>query len=88
MTTRKQQLFDKAQAERRRCASWLVERMRDGKPKVLTKAEYREQAMAELGVSKHSFDAGWVWAIEETGRHDWYHGHALSQRKPASADKH
>jgi hypothetical protein len=88
MTTRKQQLFEQAQVERRRCASWLVERMRDGKPKALTKAQYREQAMAELGVSKNSFDAAWVWAIEDTGCHDWYHGHALSIRKLPSPRAH
>lgn len=88
MIPRKQQLFDQAQAERRRCASWLVERMRDGKQKALTKAQYREQAMAELKISKKSFDSAWVWAIEETGRHDWYHGHALSIRKSSSRRAH
>lgn len=82
------QLHENADAERRRCASWLVERMRDGKPKVLTKAQYRAQAIAELKISKNSFDAAWVWAIEETGRHDWYHGHALSIRKPTTPSAH
>ena len=88
MTPSKQQLFDTAEAERRRCASWLVERMRDSKPKALTKAQYREQAMAELKISKNSFDAAWISAIEDTGRHDWYHGNALSTRKPTTPSAH
>jgi hypothetical protein len=46
--------------------------MRDNKPKFLTKAELREVAMRELKVSKNSFDFGWMSAIEDTGRHDWY----------------
>lgn len=87
MRTRKEQLWAKADEERRRCASWLVERMRDGKPKALTKAQYREQAMGELRISKNSFDAAWVSAIEENGRHDWYHGHALSMRRRSSKVK-
>ena len=37
-----------------------------------TKAELRDAAVRELNVSKNSFDYGWIDAIEETGRHDWY----------------
>lgn len=66
---------------------WLLESMRDNKPKVLTKAQYRAQAMAEL-VSKNTFDAAWIETIEDTGRHDWYHGHALTMRKPPSLRSH
>jgi hypothetical protein len=51
---------------------WLVPFMRDDKPKFLTKAELREAALRELGVSKSAFDSGWIEAIEQTGRHDWY----------------
>jgi hypothetical protein len=46
--------------------------VRDGQPKVQTKAEFRDAAMRELEVSKNSFDFAWIWVIEETGRHDWY----------------
>jgi hypothetical protein len=46
--------------------------MRVVKPKFLTKAELREAALRELGVSKSSFDFGWIEAIEHAGRHDWY----------------
>jgi hypothetical protein len=28
--------------------------------------------MRELKISKNSFDAAWIAAIEDTGRHDWY----------------
>ena len=46
--------------------------MQGNQPKFLTKAELREAAIRELKVSKNSFDFGWISAIEETGRHDWY----------------
>jgi len=36
--------------------------------------EYRAMAMPELDVLKSAFDAGWIWAIEDTGRQDWYQG--------------
>jgi hypothetical protein len=38
----------------------------------LTKDELRAAAMRELNVSKLSFDMGWIMAIEDTGRQDWY----------------
>jgi hypothetical protein len=46
--------------------------MQANQPKFLTKDELREAAMRELNVSKNSFDFGWMSAIEDTGRHDWY----------------
>jgi hypothetical protein len=46
--------------------------MQNNQPKFLTKAELRDVAMRELKVSKNSFDAAWVIAIEDAGRHDWY----------------
>jgi hypothetical protein len=70
--TRSQKLSERADEERRRCRDWLLPFMRDNKPKFLTKAELREVAMRELKVSKNSFDFGWMSAIEDTGRHDWY----------------
>jgi hypothetical protein len=72
MASRKQILADKADRERRLCQEWLMRFVRDGQPKVQTKAEFRDAAMRELEVSKNSFDFAWIWVIEETGRHDWY----------------
>jgi len=46
--------------------------MRNGQPKSLTKDELRSAAVRELNVSKNAFDFGWMAAIEDTGRHDWY----------------
>ncbi len=46
--------------------------MQNNQPKFLTKDELRSAAMRELNVSKLSFDIGWIMAIEDTGRQDWY----------------
>ena len=46
--------------------------MRENQTKFLTKAELRDAAKRELKVSKNSFDFGWIEAIEQAGRHDWY----------------
>jgi hypothetical protein len=35
-------------------------------------AELRSVAIRELNVSKLSFDMGWIMAIEDTRRQDWY----------------
>ncbi len=69
---RKKELCDKAEGERRRCELWLLTFMRDGQPKLATKAELRAVAMRELQISKNSFDAAWIGAIEAAGRQDWY----------------
>ena len=52
MKSRKQELSEKADVERRRCQDWLLRFVRDGQPKVLTKAELREAAMRDLKISK------------------------------------
>jgi hypothetical protein len=70
--TRSQELSDRADDERRRCRDWLLPFMQTKQPKFLTKDELRSAAMRELHVSKLSFDMGWIMAIEDTGRHDWY----------------
>ena len=70
MASCKQILADKADRERRLCQEWLIRFVRDGQPKVLTKAELRDAAMRELRTSKNSSDCAWFWVIEETGRHD------------------
>ena len=62
----------KAEEEMRRCTDWLVQFMRNGEPKFLTKSELCRAAMTELKVSKNSFNVAWINAIEQTGRHDWY----------------
>lgn len=71
-SSRSQELSAKAGEERRRCRDWLLNFMRDNQPKFLTKAELCDAAMRELNVSKNSFDFGWIEAIEQSGRHDWY----------------
>jgi hypothetical protein len=71
-SSRSQELFEKADEERRRCRDWLLNFMQENHPKFLTKAELREAAMRDLKVSKNSFDFGWIEAIEQSGRHDWY----------------
>ena len=68
---RKKELWDKAEAKRQRCRQWLLDYIRPGQPKRVTKAALREAAIRELKVSKNSFDAAWIAAIEETARHDW-----------------
>jgi hypothetical protein len=69
---RKKELWDKAEAERQRCRQWLLDYIRPGQPRCVTKAALRDAAMRELKVSKNSFDSAWIGAIEDTGRHDWY----------------
>jgi hypothetical protein len=54
------------------CRDWLLPLMQNNRPKFLTKNELRGAAMRELNVSKNAFDMGWMMAIEDTGRHDWY----------------
>jgi hypothetical protein len=70
--SRRQELSEKADDERRRCRDWLLPFMRDNQPKFLTKDELRLAAVRELNVSKLSFDFAWIDAIERTGHHDWY----------------
>jgi hypothetical protein len=77
---RKKELWDKAEAERQRCRQWLLDYIRPGQPKRVTKAALREAAIRELKVSKNSFDAAWIGAIEETARHDWYEPLRRQQR--------
>jgi hypothetical protein len=58
--SRNQELWEKAAEQWERCRNWLLPFMRDDKPKFLTKAELREAALRELGVSKSSFNFGWI----------------------------
>ncbi len=68
----KQTLYEAAKEQRQKCRDWLLPHMRNGKSKTFTKDEYRAMAMKELGASKSAFDVGWIWAIEDAGRRDWY----------------
>ena len=77
---RKKELWDKAEAERRRCRQWLLAYIRPGQAKRVTKAALRDAAMRELKISKNSFDAAWIAAIEDTARHDWYQPLRRQQR--------
>ena len=70
--SRSQELAERANEERQRCRDWLLKFMLGKQPKFLTKAELRDAALRDLNVSTNSFDLGWIEAIEETGRHDWY----------------
>ena len=68
----REELSEKADEERRRCRDWLLPFMQNNQPKLLTKAELRDAAMAEPKVSENSFDFAWIDAIERAGRDDWY----------------
>lgn len=68
----REKLFAEAHQKRRLCADWLKTLMIPGVPKPATKAELYAWARDNLGVSRSAFDAGWIWAIEDMGRHDWY----------------
>jgi hypothetical protein len=69
----RQALMDQAIAERERMRDWLLPHMASGKPKAFTKDQYRQLATADLGTfSKAAFDHGWISAIEDSGRQDWY----------------
>lgn len=70
--TRSQDLSKTFTEQWQRCRDWLRPYMQNNQPKFLTKDELRRTAMSELKVSKNAFDFGWIAAIEDTGRHDWY----------------
>jgi hypothetical protein len=72
MKTRSLDLSEKFTEQWQRCRDWLLPYMENNQPKFLTKDELRSAAMRELKVSKSAFDFGWMAAIEDTGRHDWY----------------
>jgi hypothetical protein len=70
--TRSEELSERFTEQWHRCRDWLLPYMQDNQPKFLTKDELRSAAMRELKVSKNAFDFGWMAAIEDTGREDWY----------------
>ncbi|WP_343615415.1 hypothetical protein [Novosphingobium sp.] len=46
--------------------------MSEGKPKLHTKDGYRDLARQEFSFSTAAFNDAWIWAVEDTGRQDWY----------------
>jgi hypothetical protein len=72
MKTRNQERSEQFTGQWHRCRDWLLPFMQNNQPKFLTKDELRSAAMRELNVSKNAFDFGWMAAIEDSGRHDWY----------------
>jgi hypothetical protein len=70
--SRQQELSGRFEEQWKRSRAWLLPYMQDGRPKFATKDELRAAAMRELNVSKNAFDFGWMAAIEDTGREDWY----------------
>lgn len=64
--------FKEAEDRRRACREWLKRYMASGGPKPMTKDDLFELARREIGISRAGFDEAWIWAIEETGRQDWY----------------
>jgi hypothetical protein len=70
--SRRTELSEKFTDQWQRSRDWLLPFMQNGQPKFLTKEELCNAAMRELRVSKNAFNFGWMAAIEDTGRHDWY----------------
>ncbi|HEY3640674.1 MAG TPA: hypothetical protein VGL31_06250 [Xanthobacteraceae bacterium] len=70
--SRSQELSEQFTEQWKQCRDWLLPFMQNSQAKFLTKDELRSAAMRELKVSKNAFDFGWMAAIEDTGRHDWY----------------
>ena len=67
-----QQAYENAKRERALIRDWLLEMMKQSPIKPATKDVLREIAIKKFRVSKHSFDAGWIWAIEDSSNHHWY----------------
>ena len=70
--TRREELSERFTEQWQRCRDWLLPFMQNNQPKFVTKEELRIVAVRELKVSKSAFNFGWMVAIDDTGRHDWY----------------
>ncbi len=70
--TRREELSERFTEQWQQCRDWLLTFMQNNQPKFLTKDELRVAAMRDLKVSKSAFDMGWMAAIEDSGRRDWY----------------
>ena len=63
-----------AREDREKCRDWLIPHLSDGKPKLHSKDGYRDLARQEFKFSTAAFNDAWIWAVEDTGRQDWYEG--------------
>ena len=70
--TRSQEPSETFTEQWQQCRDWLLPFMQNNQPKFLTKDELRRAAIRKLRVSKNAFDLGWVAAIDDSCRHDWY----------------
>lgn len=85
MTPNQQVLFDKAERERAQVLDWLTERIAQSPIKPATKAELCAIAVAEFGVSKNAFNAGWDLAIFRSGNEHWWEPLPRTARSSNSA---
>lgn len=79
--TSRRELYEKANQERCRVRDWLLPYMASDGLKSSTKDVFRAEAVRVLGVSKTAFNMGWIAAIEQSGRLDWYEPLRLHRRK-------
>lgn len=68
----REKAYVQADGRRQACADWIKAFMKPGQTKPATKGELFDMAKAELDINRSNFDAGWIQAIEEMGRQDWY----------------
>jgi|GEM_PF-3365500 len=61
-----------ARARSKRRRDVLKTLMIPGAPRPATKEELFAWACENIGATRQNVDAGWVWAIEDMSRHDWY----------------
>lgn len=69
----------RAREDREKCRDWLIPHMSEGKPKLHTKDGYRDLARQEFSFSSAAFNDAWIWAVEDTGRQDWYESRGRSE---------
>jgi hypothetical protein len=74
--------YEKAAADRAKASEWLRHYIKPGLPKVFTKEDLCSAAMAELKVSRSSFNYAWDWVILETGCEYWYNPLPRRKAKP------
>lgn len=75
--------WERAETDRQLCVEWLKPYVASPQPKLWTKAQLREAAITQLGISKTAFDHAWIMVIEETGRQDWYEPLRRRQKPPS-----
>ena len=68
----RERLSAEARGRSERCRDWLKALMIPGALRPATKEELFAWARENIAATRQNFDAGWVWAIEDMSRHDWY----------------